>query len=84
MQERQRMLMNERSLQSFVSFIIATLITALFLFQLVRPWHIKPAPATAYIGLDLSSLAVNMPKSPVKKDKPSTSSTVIPKKLNGK
>ncbi|MFZ6733560.1 hypothetical protein ACO0LG_16655 [Undibacterium sp. Ji42W] len=72
--------MNERRLQSLVSFIIATLITALFLFQLVRPWYKKPAPATAYIGLDLSSLIVSIPKSIVKDDKPVSSATTATKK----
>jgi hypothetical protein len=62
MQERKLILPNQAVWQSALSFGIACLITALLLFQLVRPWHKKPTPETGYITLDLSFMPKAIPK----------------------
>ncbi|BBB62172.1 hypothetical protein UNDKW_3899 [Undibacterium sp. KW1] len=64
MQERKLILPNQAVWQSVLSFVIACLITALLLFQLVRPWHKKPTPETRYITLDLSFMPKAMTKTP--------------------
>ncbi|MFZ6643517.1 hypothetical protein ACO0LL_27595 [Undibacterium sp. TC4M20W] len=64
MQERKLILPNQAAWQSVFSFVIACLITALLLFQLVRPWHKKPMSETGYITLDLSFMPKAIPKTP--------------------
>ncbi|MFZ6743691.1 hypothetical protein ACO0LC_10730 [Undibacterium sp. JH2W] len=64
MHERKLMWGSQTLWQPMVSFTIATLITALLLFQLIKPWHKNPMPESSYITLDLSPLLKIIPKLP--------------------
>ncbi|MFZ6653871.1 hypothetical protein [Undibacterium sp. TJN19] len=80
MHEHKLTLPDQAAWQSIVSFVIACLITALLLFQLVRPWHKNSEPLSRYIALDLSLLPALIPTAPAKDDKPADNKMEVPKK----
>ena len=81
MRERNFILPNQAAWQSIFSFLIASLITALLLLQLVRPWHGKAESDVVYTTLDLSFLPKLTPKVPGTDPKPDTDKTELPKKF---
>ncbi|MFZ6874001.1 hypothetical protein ACO0LF_18235 [Undibacterium sp. Di27W] len=64
MHERKLMWGSQTLWQPMVSFTIATLITALLLFQLIKPWHKNAVPESSYLTLDFSPLLKIIPTLP--------------------
>lgn len=75
MRQHEPMWGNGRLLQSIASFVIAALITALLLFQLVRPWQKKDGTEISYVNLDLSLLNMTIHKSQSEDKQSSTTAT---------